>query len=372
MPHGDDQQHQGHAGHGDGHGAARAPGDGPGHGHAERPAPADGHAPAHAGGPRQGGERSHGHQHPHGHSHGHGHGHGHGHAHGADPAARGFVPGILLNLGFTAFEAAAGLAAGSMALVADAGHNLSDVLGLVLAWVAVLLARRRPSPRRTYGWQRGTILAALANAGLLLVAVGAILAEAVDRLLHPAPVATGPMLWVAAAGVVVNGATALLFARGRAHDVNRRGAFLHMAADAAVSLAVVAGALVIRATGWLWVDPGLGLVVAVVILVGTWGLLRDSASLAMDMVPPGLDPEAVRGFLAGLPGVAEVHDLHIWALGTTQVALTAHLVRPGAGPDDGFLLAAGAGLRERFGIGHATLQLETGSHGCPLAPDDVL
>ena len=193
-----------------------------------------------------------------------------------------------------------------------------------------------------------------------------------DRLLHPAPVETGPMLWVAAAGVVVNTATALLFARGRAADANRRGAFLHMAADAAVSLAVVAGALVIQATGWLWVDPALGLVVALVILVGTWGLLRESAGLVMDMVPPQMDPAAVRSFLAGLPGVVEVHDLHIWALGTTQVALTAHLVRPQAVADDGFLLAACDGLRQRFGIGHATLQLETGSHGCPLAPAEVV
>jgi cobalt-zinc-cadmium efflux system protein len=338
MPHGDHQQASHHGQAGDGHASHGQ------HGH---------------------GHHDHGH-----HDHGH-HGHGH-HDHGADPAARGFIPGMLLNLGFTAFEAVAGVVAGSMALVADAGHNLSDVLGLGLAWMAVVLARRRPSPRRTYGWHRGTILAALANAALLLVAVGAILAEAVGRLLHPAPVETGPMLWVALAGVVVNTATALLFARGREHDINRRGAFLHMAADAAVSLAVVVGALVIRATGWLWVDPALGLVVAMVILAGTWGLLRDSMALAMDMVPPRLDPAAVQGFLAGLPGVVEVHDLHIWALGTTEVALTAHLVRPGAGLDDGFLLSTCAALRGRFGIGHATLQLETGSHGCPLAPAEVV
>ena len=324
------------------------------------------HGEQHASGPDQA------HRHGHGHGHDHDHGHGHGHGHGADPAARGFLPGILLNLAFTGFEAAAGFIAGSMALMADAGHNLSDVLGLALAWGAVVLARRLPSPRRTYGWHRGTILAALGNAALLLLAVGAIIAEAANRLLHPAPVATGPMLWVAAAGVVVNTGTALLFARGRAADVNRRGAFLHMAADAAVSVAVVLGALVINATGWLWVDPALGLVVALVILVGTWGLLRESAGLAMDMVPPQVDPDAVHGFLAGLPGVVEVHDLHIWALGTTQVALTAHLVRPGAALDDAFLLGACGALQVRFGIGHATLQLETGSHGCPLAPAEVV
>ena len=321
------------------------------------------------------GDHHHNHGHNHGHDHGHHHGHGHHHAPPAGPgAARGFALGIALNLGFTLLEAGAGIMAGSMALLADAGHNLSDVLGLVLAWAAVVLASRRPSARRTYGWHRGTILAALANAALLLVAVGAIMAEAMGRLLHPAPVATGPMLWVAAAGVVLNTATALLFARGREHDLNRRGAFLHMAADAAVSLAVVAGALVIRATGWLWVDPALGLLVALVILAGTWGLLREASGLAMDMVPRQVDPAAVHAFLAALPGVTEVHDLHIWALGTTQVALTAHLVRPGAGLEDGFLASTSVALQQRFGIGHATLQLEAGDPAfpCALAPAEVL
>lgn len=319
---------------------------------------------------------SHGHQHAHHHGHAHGRGqgaHGHaGHQHGPGPAERGFLPGILLNLGFVAVEAGAGLIAGSLALLADAGHNLSDVLGLVLAWVAARLARRRPSARRTYGWHRGTILAALANAMLLLVAVGAIGLESVRRLIEPAPVATGWMLWVAAAGVVVNTGTALLFLRGRHEDLNRMGAFLHMAADAAVSLGVVLAALLIGLTGWYWVDPLLGLLIAGVILASTWGLLRESLNLAMDAVPAGTDPEAVRDYLASLPGVAAVHDLHIWPLGTTRTALTAHLVRPGAEPDDAFLAATTAALEARFGIGHVTLQVEAGdpAHPCVLASDE--
>lgn len=317
----------------------------------------------------------HGHAHQgHDHHHGHAQDHRHGHHHGPRPEERGFALGVSLNLGFVLLEGVAGLAAGSMALLADAGHNLSDVLGLVLAWVAVRLARRLPSRRRTYGFHRGTILAALANAMLLLVAVGAIALESIQRLLEPEPVATGPMLWVAAAGIAVNAGTALLFARGREADINRRGAYLHMVADAAVSAGVVAGALLIRATGWDWIDPVLGLVIAGVILVGTWGLLRDSVDLAMDAVPAGIDPAAVQEFLAGQPGVREVHDLHIWALSTTETALTAHLVRPGAAPDDGFLAGLGQTLKARFGIGHATLQVETGdpSHPCALAPADTV
>jgi cobalt-zinc-cadmium efflux system protein len=318
---------------------------------------------------------SHAHHH-HGHDHDH-HGHGHGHAHhrhGPRPGERGFALGVSLNLGFVGLEVAAGLIAGSMALLADAGHNLSDVLGLVLAWVAVRLARRLPSQRRTYGFHRGTILAALANAMLLLVAVGAIALESVQRLLAPEPVATGFMLWVAAIGILVNAGTALLFARGREADINRRGAYLHMLADAGVSAGVVAGALLIDATGWRWVDPVLGLVIAGVILVGTWGLLRESVDLAMDAVPAGIDPAAVGDFLAAQPGVREVHDLHIWAISTTETALTAHLVRPGAAADDGFLAALGGELKTRFAIGHATLQVECGdpAHPCALAPAETL
>jgi cobalt-zinc-cadmium efflux system protein len=316
---------------------------------------------------------AHGH---HNHQH-HAHG-GHGHDHGpppADAAERGFALGIALNGGFVLLEAAAGLIAGSVALLADAGHNLSDVLGLLVAWIAARLARRPPSTRRTYGWHRGTILAALANAMLLLVAVGAIALESARRLSDPEPVATGWMLWVAAAGILVNAGTALLFLKGRHEDLNRRGAYLHMVADAGVSFGVVLGALVIGATGWEWVDPVLGLVIAGVILAGTWGLLRDSVDMAMDTVPPGTDPAEVEAFLASLPGVASVHDLHIWPLGTTATALTAHLVRPGvSGPDDAFLAEACAALRVRFGIGHATLQVEAGdpAHPCALAPSEVV
>lgn len=309
-----------------------------------------------------------GHHHRHGHDHGH-----HGHAHAA-PGERGFATGVALNLGFTALEAAAGLLAGSLALLADAGHNLSDVLGLLLAWAAARLARRAPSPRRSYGWHRSTILAALGNAMLLLVAVGAILLESGRRLLEPEPVATGMMLWVAAAGVVVNLGTALLFARGRHEDLNRRGAYLHMLADAGISLGVVVGAVLIGLTGWLWLDPALGITIALVILVGTWGLLRESLALAMDAVPSTIDPAAVQAYLAAQPGVREVHDLHIWALGTTETALTAHLVRPGTIPDDAFLAAVRQELAARFGIGHATLQLEAGdpAHPCPQQPAEAI
>ncbi|MFC7476506.1 cation diffusion facilitator family transporter [Dankookia sp. GCM10030260] len=310
----------------------------------------------------------------HGHAHDdHGHGHAH-HQHGPRPEERGFALGVSVNLGFVVLEVVAGLVAGSMALLADAGHNLSDVLGLVLAWVAVRLARRLPSRRRTYGFHRGTILAALANAMLLLVAVGAIALESIQRLLEPEPVATGWMLWVAAVGILVNGGTALLFMRGREADLNRRGAYLHMVADAGVSAGVVVGALLIQATGWTWVDPVLGLVIAGVILVGTWGLLRESTDLAMDAVPAAIDPAAVAAFLAAQPGVSEVHDLHIWALSTTQTALTAHLVRPEATADDGFLAGLCTELQARFGIGHATLQVERGdpAHPCVLAPAATL
>jgi len=292
------------------------------------------------------------------------HHHGHDHHHHADPAERGFALGVGLNLGFVVLEAAAGLIAGSVALLADAGHNLSDVLGLVLAWWAVRLARRPAGPRRSYGWRRASILAALGNGVLLLGAVGAIAVESALRLITPAPVETGPMLWVAAAGILVNGGTALLFARGRAADINRRGAFLHMLADAAVSLGVVAGAVLIGLTGWAWIDPALGLVIAGVILAGTWPLLREGLDLAMDAVPTGIDPTAVGAWLAAQPGVHSVHALRIWGVSTTEAALTAHLVRPGAAPDDGFVVATAAGLRARFGISLVTLQVEAGD-ACP-------
>lgn len=307
-----------------------------------------------------------------GHAHPHSH-HAHGHAHAPADFGRAFAIGTALNLGFVGLELGFGLWANSLALISDATHNFADVIGLLLAWGGAALAKRGPSARRTYGFRRASILAALGNALLLLVAVGAIGWEALQRLASPQPVASGVVLWVAAAGILVNGATAMLFMRGHG-DLNVRGAFLHMAADAGVSLGVVIAALVIGWTGWLWVDPVVGLVVAGVILWSGWGLMRDSIDLAMDAVPRHVDQSAVEAWLAGQPGVAGVHDMHIWAMSTTETALTAHLVRPRSGLDDGFLQATTSALRERFGIVHVTLQVEAGdpAHPCPFEPADVL
>jgi cobalt-zinc-cadmium efflux system protein len=263
-------------------------------------------------------------------------------------------------------EVVCGLLAGSLALVADAGHNLSDVASLLLAWGAVWLAGRAVTATRTYGFRRATILASLASAALLLVALGVIAWEAVGRLRAPRPVDGEIMIAVAAVGVAINTATALLFARGRHHDLNQRGAFLHMAADAAISLGVVASGLVILRTGWLWLDPVVSLALVAVILAGTWSLLRESLHLAIDGVPAHVDPREVRAWLAALPGVTAVHDLHVWALSTTEVALTAHLVMPGGPPGDRFLAETAAQLAQRHGIGHATIQVENdASTACP-------
>jgi cobalt-zinc-cadmium efflux system protein len=295
---------------------------------------------------------------------------------GATPHGRAFAIGTALNLGYVILEATFGLISGSLALLADAGHNLSDVLGLLLAWGAANLARRAPTRRRTYGWRRGSVLASLGNAGLLLVATGAIAWEATRRLFAGTQaVETGTILWVAAIGVVVNLGTALLFLRGRRHDLNIRGAFLHMAADAAVTVGVIIAAIGIGFTGWHWLDPATSLAIAAVILAGSWGLLRESLDLALDAVPAGIDPAEVERWLAEQPGVVEVHDLHIWALGTQETALTTHLLRPAAtGPDDAFLARLRHGLQERFGIAHATVQVESGDpvHPCPQAPADML
>jgi len=313
----------------------------------------------------------HGHSHEHGHAHDHSHGHGHSHA----PAdfGRAFAVGAALNIGFVAVEAIAGLLTGSLALLADAGHNLSDVLGLLMAWGAMVLARTLPTARRSYGLRKGTILASLANAGLLLLAVGAIVWEAIRRLGAPEPLSPGPVMVVAVIGVIINTATALMFMRGQ-HDLNVRGAFLHMAADAAVSLGVVFAAAVIwLVPAWTWIDPLVGLVIATVIVAGTWGLLRDSLDMALDAAPRGVDPEAVRDWLAARPGVTEVHDLHIWAMSTTETALTVHLTRPDNADGDAFLHETALALAERFRIGHPTLQIETGAGGaCRLAPVDVV
>jgi cobalt-zinc-cadmium efflux system protein len=304
----------------------------------------------------------------------HAHGPAHGHQHSPARYDRAFAIGIGLNLAYVVLEAAFGLVSGSLALIADAGHNLSDVAGLALAWGAAWLSRRHPTERRTYGYRRSSILASLANAVLLLVAVGAIGLEAARRLLDPQPVESGTILWVAAVGVVVNADTALLFMLGRRGDLNIRGAFLHMAADAGVTVGVIAAALLIGWTGWLWVDPAVSLLIAAVILAGTWGLLRASVNLSLDAVPEGIDPREVEACLAGQAGVAEVHDLHIWAMSTTETALTAHLVRPGTGVDDGLLDRLRRELHDRFGIEHATLQVETGdpAHPCPMAPEHVV
>ena len=287
-------------------------------------------------------------------------------------SGRAFALGVALNLGFVAVEAGMGVIAGSIALLADAGHNLSDVLGLLLAWGAAVLARRVPTERRTYGLRRSTTLAALLNAVLLLVAIGAIGWEALRRFHHPEPVEGWTVIWTAVAGIAVNTATALLFRKGRERDINIRGAFLHMAADAGVSLGVVLAGGLILATGWSWIDPVISLGIVAVILVGTWGLLRDSVNLALDAVPEGVDLPAIRTHLEGLPGVSQVHDLHIWGMSTTETALTAHLVRPGGQADDAFLQDAARELHDRFDIEHATLQVEAGdpAHPCPLAPDE--
>jgi cobalt-zinc-cadmium efflux system protein len=298
-----------------------------------------------------------------------------GRAHGHAPASFGtaFAVGIGLNLTFVAVEFGYGVLANSMALMADAGHNLSDVLGLVIAWIASVLTRRAPSSRYTYGLGGSSILAALFNAVLLLLAVGAIAWEAVLRLFHPEPVASGTVMIVATVGIIVNGVTAALFASGRKGDLNIRGAFLHMVADAAVSAGVVVAALAILYTGWLWLDPLTSLVIVGVIVWGTWSLLRDSLAMSVDAVPASIDPQAVRSYLASCAGVTAVHDLHIWPSSTTESALTAHLVFPGGHPGDEFLAVAASELKQRFGIGHTTLQIEISEQtACHLAPDHVV
>jgi cobalt-zinc-cadmium efflux system protein len=317
---------------------------------------------------------NHAHHDHHDHAHGHGH-HDHGHGHSHAPASFGiaFAVGISLNFGFVLLETVYGLIADSMALVADAGHNLADVLGLVLAWWATSLVRKAPSARRTYGLKRSSILASLVNAVVLLVGVGGIAVEAARRLGEPTPVDSGIVIWVAAAGIAVNGFTACLFMRGSKGDLNIRGAFLHLASDAVVSLGVVLAGLVIGHTGWLWLDPAVSLVIAAIIVIGTWSLLRESLDLALDAVPTRIDPARVEAYLRDLPGVVAVHDLHIWAMSTTETALTAHLVRPGSGLDDALLDAAADALNQRFGIAHATFQVEEGDGVlCRLASPKVV
>jgi len=309
------------------------------------------------------------HQHDH-HDHSHAHGHG-GHSHAPDSFGVAFAVGVALNTAFVLAELFFGYAANSLALISDAVHNFSDVISLLLAWAAGWLARKQPTEQHTYGYRRASILAALVNAGLLLIAVGGIAVEAANRIAEPASVAGATVVVVAALGIVVNGGTALLFMRGRHGDLNIRGAFLHMAADAAVSLGVVAAACVIMLTGWQWLDPAISLSIAAIVLASGWGLARDSVNLALDGVPKGVELAGVRDYLGGLEGVTEVHDLHIWAMSTNETALTAHLVRPG-GYEDSFLHGICEQLSHRFNIHHATLQIEAGSDVCRLAPAEVV
>jgi cobalt-zinc-cadmium efflux system protein len=319
------------------------------------------------------------HDHGHDHGHKHGHGHGHSHAHGGHhhhvpkDMGRVFAIGVTLNTLFVLVEVGAGFVAHSMALLADAGHNLSDVLALLMAWGATVLAKRAPTSRRTYGLRKGTVLASLGNAVFLLLAIGAIVSESIHRLTLPNVVSTRTVMLTAAIGVVINTVTALLFMRGSKEDLNVRGAFLHMASDAVISVAVVIGAGVIALTGLQWIDPVLSLGIAVVIVAGTWGLLRDSVNLALDGAPREIDVGEVRAWLAAQPGVEEIHDLHIWALSTTETALTAHVIRPANDDADNFLHATCEALSRRFNIGHATLQVETDAEtACRLAPAGVV
>ena len=297
------------------------------------------------------------HAHEHDHAGGHAHAHSH-HHHGPVSHDRAFAIGIALNVVFVVVEAFYGWASDSLALLADAGHNLSDVAGLILAWAAAAAGRLRPTHRRTYGWARASILAALANAMLLLFAMGALALEAVQRLQSSEPVGGLTVIVVAAIGVVVNGVTAALFMSGSKADVNIRGAFLHMAGDALVSLGVVAAGALYLHYGWAWLDPVVSLVIAVVIVVGAWGLLRQSLHLAFDGVPEGIDLADVHACLAAQPGVVSVHDLHVWALGTSEVALSAHLVMPGGHPGDSFFVALAEQLEHHFQIRHPTIQIE--------------
>ena len=308
--------------------------------------------------------------------HGHHHGHSHGHAHGFSgaPLDRAMAIGVGLNTAFVAVEIAAGIVGGSLSLLADAGHNAGDVVGLLLAWGASRLARRPPTPRYTWGFRRSTIYAALANAVLLLLACGGIAREAVHRFGEPVAVAAPTMIAVAAVGVVINTLTALLFLRGSGEDANVRGAFLHMAADAAVSVGVVLAGIAVSVTGLAWIDPLVGLAIVATILAGTWGLLRESVDLALDAVPRGIDPAEVTACLAALPGVDDVHDLHVWNASTSEVSLTVHLVVAGDAARDAVLAAAAEAMRGRFSIAHTTIQVEghDTAAACPQRPADTL
>ncbi len=296
-----------------------------------------------------------------------------GHAHDAPAFGRAFAVGTALNLGFVVLEVVAAVFANSTALLADAGHNLGDVLGLIAAWVAALLAMRLPSARFTYGLRSATILASLANAAILLMSMGAILVEALRRLIVPAPVAAWWVVAVALIGIAVNGGTALLFASARRGELNLRMVFWHMAVDAVISAGVMVAGFLVLATGWNRIDPVASILIVAAIGWSTWGLFRESLAMMLDAVPAGIRPEEVRTYLSGLPGVVAIHDLHIWPMSTTETALTCHLVMPGAAPGPEFLVEIGEALAARFAIGHPTLQVETTIETqCALAPDHVV
>ena len=284
---------------------------------------------------------------------------------------KAFATGIALNVIYIVVEVVYGLLISSMALIADAGHNLSDVLGLLLAWVATLLAKTLPTKKRTYGLRKSTVLAALFNAVILMIAVGAISIEAVRRLITPVPVQGITMMIVAGIGVLVNAATAYLFVKGKRKDMNIRGVYLHMAADAGVSAGVVMAGLLITLTGWLWLDPVISLVIVIVITIGTWDLLKDSFLMSVDAVPKGINLREVERHLKNLPGVSEIHDLHIWAMSTTETALTVHLVMPDKNPGDNFLKEICSDLYEKFGIEHSTIQVEKEAQGANCSMDNV-
>ncbi len=305
---------------------------------------------------------------------GHDHDHvGHGHLHAPVSFGTAFAIGIALNAGFVVLEVVYGLLGHSVALLADAGHNMSDVLGLAVAWAASALSKRAPTQRFTYGLGGTSILAALFNAAFLLVIIGGLSWEAIGRFWNPQPVAGKTVMIVAGVGIVINAVCAWLFASGRKGDLNIRGAFTHMAADALVSVGVVIAGLVILLTGWLWLDPAVSLIINAIIISGTWGLLRDSVTMSLSAVPPGLESREVGAFLSAATGVAQIHDLHIWSMSTTETALTVHLVMPGGHPGDSFLVDLCGQLKQRFGIGHATFQVETDpTTACPLEPNQVV
>jgi len=314
-------------------------------------------------------EHDHGHHHDH---HGHHHGRHNGHSHAPATFGSAFAIATVLNIALVAIQASYGVLAHSMALFADAGHNAGDVLALVLAWGSHAISQKHPTERYTYGFRSSSIIAALINATILLVVTGAIAWAALERLFAPQPVAGVTVMVVAAIAILINGAAAAILARGNTSDLNVYGAFLHLVADAAVSAGVVVAGLVILLTGWLWVDPVASLVISGVIVWSTWGLLRDAAKMSLQGVPPQIDPGAVRVYLQTLPAVAEVHDLHIWPMSTTETALTCHLVMPDGDPQPDFLEVVYVGLQQRFGIGHPTIQIERGDRPCKLSPEHIV